>query len=66
MKLRYIDISKMSKAQVKELDRDMERSSLPEKPTDWSLFNPEEYPEGPLRSIIKIMKMFDDALLTRN
>ena len=66
MKLEYIDISKMSKTQVKELDRDMKRSSLPEKPTDWSLFNPEEYPEGPPRSIIKIMKMFDDALLTRN
>ena len=66
MKLKYIDISKMSKAQIKELDRDMERSSLPEGPTDWSSFNLEEYPEGPLRSIIKIMKMFDDALLTRN
>lgn len=68
MNLEYIDISGMSRAQIKELERDMKRSSLllESKLNNQGPFDPEIYSEGPLRSFVKIMKMFDDALLTRN
>ena len=68
MKLECIDTSGMSRAQIKELERDMKRSSLllESKLNSQGPFDPEIYPEGTLRSFVKIMKMFDDALLTRN
>lgn len=69
MNLEYIDTSGMSKAQIKELERNIEMLNNPKiepKLDDWSTFDPEIYSEGPLRSFVKIMKMFDDALLTRN